>query len=299
MRQDALARRTDPDAEPASAPPAATSQADYDALCAALSATARGRAFLDEHARRARQKETALALQALSRLEEQLRNRAAESEGIARFHGELRALRSAIVSARTNFTRFEGMLAKRETVMALFDMLELRITEMLAEAPADSEPQAANENELLAAAETQATLVAVHAALATEEPLPPPARQPDSLPKISAKADLHVAAAVRVDASKAIAQVDNRAPEPQAPTMVAPEPRESLHSDHAEHGPGCADQREKQTVQAPLTPALSEAESFPDEIFAPPRLEPAPARQQDIIALINALTQAEKIALFS
>ena len=287
MRQDALARRTDPDAEPTSAPPAATSQADYDALCAALGATARGRAFLDEHARRARQKETALALQALSRLEEQLRNRAAESEGIARFHGELRALRSAIVSARTNFTRFEGMLAKRETVMALFDMLELRITEMLAEVPADSEPQAANENELLAAAQTQATLVAVHAALATEEPLPPPARQPDSLPKISAKADLQVEAAVKVDAPKAIAQVENRAPEPQAPTIVALEPRPR------------ASEPEKQTVQAPLTPALSEAESFPDEIFAPPRLEPAPARQQDIIALINALTQAEKIALFS
>jgi hypothetical protein len=285
MRQDALARRTDPAAEPASAPPAATSPADYDALCAALSATARGRAFLDEHARRARQKETALALQALSRLEEQLRNRAAESEGTARFHGELRALRSAIVSARTNFTRFEGMLAKRETVMALFDMLELRITEMLAEAPPDTEPQAANENELLAAAETQATLVAVHAALATEKLLPPPVPPSDPIAEISAKAGLRVEAAVEVGAPKAIAPVENRAPEPQAPTIVALEARRS--------------EQEKQTVQAPLTPALCEAESFPDEIFAPPRLEPAPARQQDIIALINALTQAEKIALFS
>ena len=290
MRQDALARRTDPDAEPVSASPAAMpAQTDYDALCAALGATARGRAFLDEHARRARQKETALALQALSRLEEQLRKRDTEAEGTARFHGELRALRSAIVSARTNFTRFEGMLAKRETVMALFDMLELRITEMLAEGPAETEPQAANENELLAAAETQATLVAVHAVLATEEPTPAPAPH----------RDLQVEATVKMDLPRALAQVESQVPEPQAPTIVAPESRWRLHSGPTERGPGCADEREKQIVQAPLTPALSETESFPDEIFAPPRPEPAPARQQDIIALINALSQAEKIALFS
>lgn len=289
MRHDALARRTEPDREPVSGLPAeALAKADYEALCAALSATARGRAFLDEHARRARQQDTVLALQALSGLEEQLRKR--DTEGTARFHGELRALRSAIVSARTNFTRFEGMLAKRETVMALFDMLELRITEMLAEAPDQTEPQAANENELLAAAETQATLAAVHAALATVEPLTPAVRPPDVAAKTPAKVDLHVAA---------LSKTENAVPRPQAPTLVAPEPRSSLPAGHAECGAGPADQREKPTAQAMAAPALSEFESFPDEIFAPPRPEPAPARQQDIVALINALTQAEKIALFS
>ena len=291
MRHDALARRTEPDTEPVSGLPAeALAKADYEALCAALSATARGRAFLDEHARRARQQDTVLALQALSGLEEQLRKRDSESEGTARFHGELRALRSAIVSARTNFTRFEGMLAKRETVMALFDMLELRITEMLAEAPDETEPQAANENELLAAAETQATLAAVHAALATVEPPPPPLRPPEVAAKTPVKVDLHVAA---------VAKTESAAAAPQAPTIVALEPRWSLDAGHAERGPGRADQREKPAVQAMAAPALSEFESFPDEIFAPPRPEPAPARQQDIVALINALTQAEKIALFS
>ena len=288
MRQDAVARRTG--AEFASARPAATPpQAEYDALCAALGATARGRAFLDEHARRARQQETALALQALSRLEEQLRKRDSESDGAARFHGELRALRSAIVSARTNFTRFEGMLAKRETVMALFDMLELRITEMLAEPPAETEPQAANENELLAAAQTQATLVAVHAALATEEPLPSPLRAYDQPADISAKATLPAATA----------KVESRPPEPRVPTVVALEPRWSLQSGHAERGAGGAADQEQQTAQPAVTPTLSELESFPEEIFAPPDPRPAPAPQQDIVALINALTQAEKIALFS
>ncbi len=192
--------------------------ADYDALCAALGATARGRAFLDEHARRARRKDTALALQALSRLEEQLRKRDSASEATARFHGELRALRSAVVSARTNFTRFEGMLAKRETVMALFDMLELRITEMLAETAGEAEPLAANENDLLAAAETQATLVAVHAALTTEEPLPSPAP----------RRDLLVEAPAKVDPPKTIAKLESHLLEPAAPTLVALEPRWSL-----------------------------------------------------------------------
>jgi hypothetical protein len=276
MRQDALARRTEPGTEPTSVP-SAEAPADYDALCAALCATARGRAFLDEHARRARRKDTALALQALSRLEEQLRNRDTASEGTARFRGELRALHSAVVSARTNFTRFEGMLAKRETVMALFDMLELRITEMLAETPGEAEPLAANENDLLAAAETQATLVAVHAALTTVEP-PPPSVPPPEAANAPAKAELHVAA---------LAKTERPAPVPQAPAIVALEPRQQ------------ADEPEQPAVQVAAAPALSEPESFPEEIFAPARPEPAPARQQDIIALINALTQAEKVALFS
>jgi len=288
MRQDAFARRTERDAEPSSVRAAdAPMPVDYDALCAALGATARGRAFLDEHARRARQKDTALALQALSRLEEQLRNRDSAGEATARFHGELRALHSAIVSARTNFTRFEGMLAKRETVMALFDMLELRISEMLAETPAEPEPLAANENDLLAAAETQATLSAVHAALVMEEPLPTPRR------------DLLVEPAAKLDPPKTIAKPESQPLEPPAPTLVTLEPRQSLHSGHAERGPGGAEKREKPATQAMATPALSEPESFPEEIFAPPRPEPAPAQRQDIIALINALTQAEKIALFS
>ena len=275
MRQDALARRAELAAELAAATPP---QAEYDALCAALGANARGRAFLDEHARRARRKDTALALQALSRLEEQLRKRDSAGEGAARFHGELRALHSAVVSARTNFTRFEGMLAKRETVMALFDMLELRITEMLAETSGEAEPLAANENDLLAAAETQATLVAVHAALTTEVPLqsPPAPRR-----------ELLVEAPAKVDPPKAAVQVESHPLEPAAPTIVALEP--FLRTD----------ERERPAVQAAAAPALFELESFPDEIFAPARPEAAQARQQDIVALINALTQAEKIALFS
>src|SRR5690242_17532388 len=47
-------------------------EALYDALLAALSSTARGRAFLEEHARRARAEDTAAALAALARIEAML-----------------------------------------------------------------------------------------------------------------------------------------------------------------------------------------------------------------------------------
>jgi hypothetical protein len=156
-------------------------------------------------------------------------------------------------------------------------MLELRITEMLAETSGEAEPLAANENDLLAAAETQATLVAVHAALTTVEPLPVPAP----------RRELLVEPAAKVDPSKATAKLESHLLEPAAPSIVAIEPRIMR------------DEREKPAVQAAVAPALSEPESFPEEIFAPPHPEPAQARQQDIVALINALTQAEKIALFS
>jgi len=47
-------------------------EALYDALLGALSSTARGRAFLDEHARRVRAEDTAAALAALARIEAML-----------------------------------------------------------------------------------------------------------------------------------------------------------------------------------------------------------------------------------
>jgi hypothetical protein len=47
-------------------------EALYDALLAALSSTARGRAFLEEHARRIRAEDTAAALAALARIEAML-----------------------------------------------------------------------------------------------------------------------------------------------------------------------------------------------------------------------------------
>ena len=62
MTQDNLARDLSADAE-------SGDDAIYEALVAALRSNARGRAFLDEYARRARAADTAAALAALDRIE--------------------------------------------------------------------------------------------------------------------------------------------------------------------------------------------------------------------------------------
>ena len=66
LRQDQSARQDEP--------PAAD-EAVYEALYAALASTARGRAFLDEVARRARNADTLAALGALARIEAKLSDR--------------------------------------------------------------------------------------------------------------------------------------------------------------------------------------------------------------------------------
>jgi hypothetical protein len=65
MTQDSLARELSADG-------ALSDDPIYDALVATLRGTARGRAFLDEYARRARASDTAAALSALARIEAML-----------------------------------------------------------------------------------------------------------------------------------------------------------------------------------------------------------------------------------
>jgi len=65
MTDDSLARKLSAGDEPSDDP-------IYDALVAALRSTARGRAFLDEYARRCRAADTRAALDALARIEAML-----------------------------------------------------------------------------------------------------------------------------------------------------------------------------------------------------------------------------------
>src|SRR5262247_2803503 len=50
-------------------PPEPPADADYDAICSAVTATARGRWFLDEYARRNRNSDTGEVLAAIARME--------------------------------------------------------------------------------------------------------------------------------------------------------------------------------------------------------------------------------------
>jgi hypothetical protein len=60
---------------------------DYDSILAALMQTARGRAFLEEHARRSRAEETANLLAALARIENLLMSRGLDPAAIAHANG--------------------------------------------------------------------------------------------------------------------------------------------------------------------------------------------------------------------
>jgi hypothetical protein len=77
----------------------AVSEEDYQNFVAALSASARGRALLDEHARRHRQANTVALLDAIVRLEAQLARRGrAECAGGEHPHHELANRRPAAVT---------------------------------------------------------------------------------------------------------------------------------------------------------------------------------------------------------
>jgi chemotaxis protein histidine kinase CheA len=96
---------------------------DYRSLCAALEASARGRAFLNEYARRNRNADTGLVLHALDGLAAQMR---ADAAAITDLHGELRTLLTAIRLARPDIDsgRPPGKVAM---LTALVDLLERRI----------------------------------------------------------------------------------------------------------------------------------------------------------------------------
>src|SRR6185437_17074768 len=61
---------------PAVTPADTASERDYEVLVSALSQSARGRAFLEEHARRARHADTSVLLAAIARLEALVRAQA-------------------------------------------------------------------------------------------------------------------------------------------------------------------------------------------------------------------------------
>ena len=105
----------------------AADEDDYGSLCAALEASARGRAFLAEYARRNRNADTELVLGALDQLAAQMR---ADAAAITDLRDELRMLLTAIRLARPDIDagRPPGKVAM---LTALVDLLERRIDAMV------------------------------------------------------------------------------------------------------------------------------------------------------------------------
>jgi len=107
-------------------PPAAPSEGDYQAFCAALSESERGRAFLAEYGRRNRSADTEMVLAALDRLTALVR---ADAAAVDRLRDELRMLLIAIRLARPEIDAAK-VPGKAARLTVLVEMLERRIEAM-------------------------------------------------------------------------------------------------------------------------------------------------------------------------
>jgi hypothetical protein len=123
-------------------PPDATNDDVFLTLCAALSQSARGRAFLAEHARRSRNTDNELLLIAIGRIEARLQ---ADASAVQRLRDDLRMLVTAIRLARPEIDA-AAPPARAVKLAKLLDLFERRIDAMaearLSELPPDGAPRA-------------------------------------------------------------------------------------------------------------------------------------------------------------
>ena len=103
---------------------------DYQAFYAVLAATARGRAFLDEHARRMRHAETEVLLAALKRLENQVAAQAAAPASASPVLAEVGAVLDTVRSARAQIDAVQLSSAVTQLVSAL-ETVQRRLSALL------------------------------------------------------------------------------------------------------------------------------------------------------------------------
>ena len=106
---------------------------DYSILSATLEASARGRAFLSEYARRNRAADTEVLLTALDRLSLHIRG---EASAVQHIRAELRTLLAAIRLARPDFDSGQAP-GKMAMLTQLIDVLEQRIEALVGVRTAD------------------------------------------------------------------------------------------------------------------------------------------------------------------
>jgi len=130
---------------------ATVAEDDYQSFCQALGASARGRAFLEEYARRNRHADTEVVLEALGRLEETARTHKPANDA-DRIRQDLRALLDTLRTAKPQ-TENSPSAIKAATLSALIDFAQarlealvtmpddLRALEALAAVPAPEQPE--------------------------------------------------------------------------------------------------------------------------------------------------------------
>ena len=117
-------------------PPDAPNEDEFLTLCAALSASGRGRAFLAEYTRRNRNADTEALLVAIGRLEDRLR---ADASAVQRLRDDLRMLLIAVRLARPEIDA-AGPPARAAKLGKLLDLLERRLDAMAGGNAADTAP---------------------------------------------------------------------------------------------------------------------------------------------------------------
>lgn len=239
--------------------PNAPDEGDYQAFCEALSASARGRAFLAEYARRNRNADTEQLLAAIGRLQSLVAT-PATPETLETIKQELRALHDEIVMAQCELDAsiLATKAAKLAELMALVErrianMLEApgRVVDPVIEAPPpppESPPEPVEDTE-------RAHLTVVPLPEQPELPIPSPA--PTQPPSISL-----------VRSETIMAEIAFVEPSPAPRPHAAPEAINTLVSG----------------------PTAATAEAMPAAKAVPPA---------DPLASIKALSEEERLALFT
>jgi hypothetical protein len=116
----------------------AVSEEDYQAFLAALSASARGRAFLGEYARRQRQTDTAALLEAVTRLEAQLASQPPRADDIAH---ELSALAENVRGLRSQIDAVQLTGAVTQ-LAATLETIQRRLSLLASDPPPEANSEA-------------------------------------------------------------------------------------------------------------------------------------------------------------
>lgn len=215
----------------------APTEGDYRAFCEALSASARGRAFLTEYARRNRNADTTQLLAAIDGLQALMSARAA-TQASEPVRDELRALLDDISAAQRDLEA--SVVAIRATKLAeLAVLVERRISKILAslhEEPAPKSPPASSSLFESPKEPERAHLAVVPLPDQPELPIPSPAAsQPPPIALVRSEATIEHVAFVEpppepsVQSGKDLSDVISARPgEPQTSPAVATAPAKSV-----------------------------------------------------------------------
>lgn len=243
----------------------APSEDEYQTFAAALSASARGRAFLAEYARRHRGADTEVLLAAFARLEALMRLQRADTRG------ELRALLASIRKARPDIEA--SALPVRAAKLAL--LLNLLERKLVALAEADAPPAADARLAVVPAPEEPelpipSPIAALRALTLAHHPAPPPA--PKAAPASSGAVII-----------------------PEVTWLDGPPPGFGLEDTDRRDDPPPPSMAEKVAALTPAPDAKPPLAALPD---APRASTPLPPAANPLAGLM-LLSEEERLALFT